>query len=248
MTKTSAPKILSDADFDARMATYVPANLPAQTWEAWEDEVAGMARAAEPSSAQDLTYVLGSICAFLSWSTPIYGEDDLAAQVTPDQITRYLAVLEQGGTSTGTRENRRSQLFRVQRGIAGRPARKAVARGRSPFAQPYSPTDVAALRAIAVPSATLTTLLALLDDDTTTTESVLAALEGISTQALCHEFATIGLKFDRRRWRPTWASHLVRNDLDFVTLAHRHGFSRNDCERYLQHHPAAPGTIDQLRG
>lgn len=184
MTKTSAPKILSDADFDARMATYIPASLPAKTWEMWEDEVAGMARAAEPSSAQDLAYVLGSICAFLSWSTPIYGEDDLAAQVTPDQITRYLAVLEQGGTATGTRENRRSQLFRVQRGLAGRPARKAIARGRSPFAQPYSPTDVAALRTIDGPSATLTTLLALLDDDTTTTESVVAALEGISTEAM----------------------------------------------------------------
>lgn len=248
MTKTSAPKILSDADFEARMATYVPANLTAQTWEAWEDDVAGMARAAEPSSFQDLTYVLGSICAFLSWSTPIHGDDDLAAQVTPDQITRYLAILEQGGTSTGTRENRRSQLFRVQRGLAGRPARKAIARGRSPFVPPYSPAEVAALRAIEAPSVTLAKLLALLDDDSPTAESVVAALEGVATEAMGREFATAGLKFDRRRWRPTWASRLVGNDLDFATLARSHGFSRNDCERYLQHHPAAPGTIDQLRG
>lgn len=248
MTTTSALKILSDADFEARMATYNPKSLTPEEWEAWADEIADMARSAEPSSTQDLTYLLGSICAFLAWSTPIHGSDDLAALVTPDQITRFLVILEKDGASVGKRENGRSQLFRVQRGLAGLPARKAIERGRGPFAKPYSLGSVSALRAIDAPSAELTRLLALLDNHSINAQDVVAALEGIATDLLRGEFATVGLKFDRLRWRSTWTSRLVSRDTDFATLVRRHGFSRNDCERYLQHHAATVGTVDQLRG
>ena len=248
MTKTSALKTVSAADFEARMATYKPKGLPPEQWEAWADDVADMARSAEPSSVQDLTYLLGSICAFLSWSTPIHGDDDLPAQVTPDQITRFLAVLANSGASVGTRENRRSQLFRVQRGLAGLSARKAIKRGRSPFAKPYSPGSVSALRETSAPSANLTRLLGLLDNHSISSQDVVAALEGTTTDSLRAEFAAVGLTFDRLRWRSTWTSCLVSTGVDFATLARRHGFSRNDCERYLQHHEETVGTRDQLRG
>lgn len=248
MTKTRAPKILSDAAFDARMATYRPKSMSTESWKACEEKIAAMARCAEPSSPQDLTSLLGAICAFLAWVTPIHGDENVAALVTPDQITRFLMVLESDGTSVGTRENRRSQLFRVQRGLAGLPARKAVERGRTPFAEPYSLEDISALRTISAPSPRLALLLSLLDDHSITTQEVAASLEGITTDRLRDEFASVGLKFDRLRWRSTWTSHLVRTDVDFVTLARQHGFSRNDCERYLQHHAATVGTVNQLRG
>lgn len=247
MTKIAAPKTLSDADFDARMSSYRTKVLTPEVWEAWSGEIADIARAADPSSQRDLTYLLGAICAFLAWAAPIHGDDDLAALITHDQITRFLVILERDGTSVGTRENRRSQLFRVHRGLTGLPARKAIERGRSPFAKPYPPESISALRTISPPSPSLTRLLTLLDNHSINMQEFVAALKGITTDQLREEFASVGLKFDRRRWRSTWTSHLVGTGVDFMTLARRHGFSRNDLERYLQHHAAAVGTVDHLR-
>ncbi|GAA3603829.1 hypothetical protein GCM10022199_04490 [Marihabitans asiaticum] len=248
MTTTTSLNVLSDADFAARMATYRPNGLEPEVWDEWADEVADIVRAAEPSSAQDLTYLLGVVCGYLRWSTPVHGTNDFAAQVTEDLITQYLKRLERAGTAVGTLENRRSQLLRVHRGLAGLPTRKAIMRGRSPYTAPYSPSGVHALRAICAPSEELQVLLRILDDRTLTTSEVMDRLKGVATDRLREDFARAGLKWSRERWRVTWAAGLVNDEADFVTLALRHGFSRNDCERFLAHHPATPGTPLQLRG
>lgn len=248
MTTTSSPRVLSDTDFAARMATYRPKGLETETWKQWADEVADIVRAAEPSSAQDLTYLLGVVCGYLRWSTPIHGTADFAAQITEDLITQHLKRLEQAGTAVGTLENRRSQLLRVHRGLAGLPTRKAIMRGRSPYTAPYSASEVQALRANCAPSKELQVLLRILGDHTLTTSGVMDRLKGVATDRLREEFTHAGLTWNRERWRVTWAAGLVKDETDFVTLALRHGFSRNDCERFLAHHPATPGTRGQLRG
>lgn len=229
----------------AKITSYRPTSVDAATWKTWRKQVLPMALLAEPSSAEDLRGVLSGICTYLTWALPKYGESDLRAHFVTDRINRYIVTLTDEG-ATGTAENRRSQLSRVARALAGQPVRKAQTE-RDPYPPPFSVEEIARLRARRSPSPALTHALGLLDDRALTAQEWEKDLKTSEWAELRRDFAAAGLAWSHTQWRATWVAAVVTASPDFLLLATRYGLTRRDLDRYRDHHPAPAPNAHSLR-
>jgi hypothetical protein len=251
------------------VADYIPTFVPQRLltkaqWARCCEEVWTSCAATLPPSREDAKTQMSITCAFLAFTDKVVGSVDLAVVLTEDLINRFL-IDSEGKVSRKTRQNRRGQLRRAVKAVAGDVPR--VARGDGQTSPgPYTPAELGKLAAsafgrsslaealahglgagIVVPAAVgtqppapaavrATTDLLRMDDRWITLVAPREMTEQEWRQA--REAAdAAGVTLTARRLRATWVHAQLARTRPFAEVARLHQLTRADLENVAGHLP-----------